>query len=153
MSVKTDFPSRKMIMKTFSFIFFLPFMQCSAPLQKCFECLNAAATVKSHQDSKVLSLVSRAEKRCHRLVPEWEEGFDGLIYFLWGSGKEHSRGSFLSYYAQDTMAGTHIQADAGVCIHTFIHSTKLHCTCPHTHILIQVLWRVSSFVRHKQTEK
>lgn len=151
MSVKTDFLSCKII--TFSFIFFLPFMQRSAPLQKCFECLNAATTVKSHHDSKVLSLTSRAQRRCCRLVPEWEEGFDGLIYFLWGSGTERSRGSFLSHYAQNTIAGTHIQAGAGICIRTFIHSMKLYCTCPHTHILIQVLWRISTFVRHKQIEK
>ncbi len=149
MSVKTDFLSCKIIMKNFSFMLFLPFMQWQ---QSCnFECLNDF-TVKSHQDSEVLSLLRRASRRCCRLVPEFEEIL--TVWFVFFEAAALNTVGVLYSHAQNTVAGTHIQAYTVICIRTFIHSMKLYCTCPQTqyHIFL-FLWGTKQTNRLKQLVK
>lgn len=77
---KIDFPLCKIILKNLLFSLSLFFHMVGAPLPKCckFECLNAAAIVTSHYESKVLSPCTAY--RHGRLVSDEEEIL--MVWFI-----------------------------------------------------------------------
>lgn len=98
------------------------FLSCTAPPRWesfNFQCREAATMLNPITTQKPISLMS--SQTMLQISPRERRDVDGLIYFLSDSPTEHSRGSLLSHYAQDAVAGSHMPANAS----PFIQSAAL----------------------------